>query len=392
MTEAIVEVPSPAEALAAAEESAGLRDWGGDESWRPGLGQVLAAARADPQQAVRAAVTAEVARLLALRLRLTADAAAHPEITAAPIVRPLVIVGFPRSGTSYLHELLTLDPAARAPLAWESRTPWPAPELATFDSDPRVAATQARYDAMLAIRPEFRAMHAFGARLPAECQEIMMLHFASANFYHRFGLEPYAAWFAGARRTGKYRTHRRVLQELQWKGPRGRWTLKSPEHLFDLAELLTTFPDARLVQTHRDPATAMASLARLIHTNQSMYLARADPRQVGAIVRALWGAAFEHAMADRALPSVDRAVIDIAYRDLVARPRDAVHAIYDRFDLPYTNEFHRALTAHLDRQRPSRGEGGGGGEHVHRAADYGLSDVDLAEAFPAYRDRFAGLC
>jgi hypothetical protein len=219
----------------------------------------------------------------------------------------------------------------------------------------------------------------------------MMLHFASANFYHRFGLESYATWFAAARHTGKYRTHQRVLQELQWKGPRGRWTLKSPEHLFGLAELLDTYPDACLVQTHRDPVTAMASLAKLIHTNQAMYIPRADPRQVGAAVRALWGAAFERAMADRSLPAVDRAVLDIAYRDLLARPRDAVHAIYERFGLPYTNAFHRALTAHLDRQRPSRGESRVRGEHVHHAADYGLSDADLADAFPAYRDRFAGL-
>jgi Sulfotransferase family len=386
MTETIAGVPSLAAALAAAEESTGLRDWGGDGSWRTGLGEVLAAARADPRPAVREAVTAEVARLLAIRLRLAADEAAHPEITAAPVDRPLVIVGFPRTGTTYLHELLTLDPAARAPLAWESRAPWPAPEVATYDRDPRIAATQARYDAMLATRPEFQAMHAFGARLPAECQEIIMLHFASANFWHRFGLAPYAAWFAAARPAGKYRTHKRVLQELQWKGPRGRWTLKSPEHLFDLAELLETYPDACLVQTHRDPATAMASLARLIHANQAMYFPEADPREVGAIVRALWGTALERAAADRALPGVDGAVLDIAYRDLVARPLDAVRAIYERFGLPYTNEFHRALTGHLQQQRSGHGEGGGGG-----GADFGLSAAELAGAFPGYRERFSGL-
>jgi len=388
MTETIAGVPSLGEALAAAEESTGLRDWGGDGSWRPGLGEVLAAARADPQPAVRQMVTAEVARLLAIRLRLADDEAAHPEITAAPIDRPLVIVGFPRTGTTYLHELLTLDPATRAPLAWESRTPWPAPDVATYACDPRIAATQARYDAMLATRPEFRTMHAFGARLPAECHEIMMLHFASANFWHRFGLSSYAAWFAAARHSGKYRTHQRVLQELQWKGPRGRWTLKSPEHLFDLAELLETYPNACLVQTHRDPATAMASLARLIYANQAMYIPRADPREVGAVVRALWGTAFERAVADRSLPGVDGAVLDVAYRDLVARPADTVRAIYERFGLPYTNEFHRALTGHLERQRSGHGDGGGR-EQVRDDSDYGLTARDLAGAFPGYRERFS---
>ena len=367
------------EAMAAAQESTGLSDWGTDDSWRAGLGEVIAAAHADPRPAVRESVTAEVARLLALRLRLAADEADCPAITAAPVRRPLIIVGFPRTGTTYLHELLSLDPAARAPLAWESRTPWPAPDAATFGSDPRIAAAQARFDAMLATRPEFQAMHAVGAQLPAECQEIMMLHFASANFWHRFGLSSYAAWFATARRSGKYRTHKRVLQELQWKGPRGRWTLKSPEHMFDLAELLETYPDACLVQTHRDPATAMASLARLIYTNQAMYIPQTDPREVGDVVRAVWGTAFDRVMADRALPGVDGAVLDIAYRDLVTRPADSVRAVYERFGLPYTNAFHRALTGHLARQRPRSGDGG---EHDNH---------DLAGAFPAYRERFARL-
>ena len=388
MAGTIVEIPSLDDALAAAQESTGLSDWGADDSWHAGLSEVLAATRPDPRPAVREAVAAEVARLLALRLRLAADEAAHPGITAAPVHRPLIIVGFPRTGTTYLHELLSLDPAARAPLAWESRTPWPAPDAATFGTDPRIAAAQARYDAMLAIRPEFRAMHAFGAQLPAECQEIMMLHFASANFWHRFGLSSYAAWFAAARRTGKYRTHKRVLQELQWKGPRGRWTLKSPEHLFGLAELLETYPDACLVQTHRDPATAMASLARLIYTNQAMYIPGAGPREVGDVVRALWGTAFERVMADRALPGVDGAVLDIAYRDLVTRPLDSVRAVYERFGLPYTNQFHRALTGHLERQRPGRA---GKREHDNHAAEYGMSAAGLAGAFPAYRERFARL-
>jgi len=376
------------DALAAAQESTGLSDWGADDSWHAGLSEVLASTRQDPRPAVRESVTAEVARLLALRLRLAADEAAHPGITAVPVRRPLIIVGFPRTGTTYLHELLSLDPAARAPLAWESRTPWPAPDAATFGSDPRIAAAQARFDAMLATRPEFQAMHAFGAQLPAECQEIMMLHFASANFWHRFGLSSYAAWFAAARRSGKYRTHKRVLQELQWKGPPGRWTLKSPEHMFDLAELLETYPDACLVQTHRDPATAMASLARLIYTNQAMYIPQTDPREVGDVVRALWGTAFDRVMADRALPGVDVAVLDIAYRDLVARPVDSVRAVYERFGLPYTNAFHRALTGHLARQRPRSGHDS---EHNNHAAEYGMSPADLAGAFPAYRERFARL-
>lgn len=156
MTEVVADrVPEPAEALASAESATGLFDWGADQSWRPGLDALLASARDDPSRTVRAGVRDEVERLLVIRLRLVADEQAEPGLVEVPIERPLFIVGFPRTGTSYLHELLALDPAARSPLAWESRTPWPAPELSSYDSDPRIAATQARYEALLAVRPEF---------------------------------------------------------------------------------------------------------------------------------------------------------------------------------------------------------------------------------------------
>ncbi|NNE17379.1 MAG: hypothetical protein HKN10_02770, partial [Myxococcales bacterium] len=61
--------------------------------------------------------------------------AAHPELVAAPIERPIFIAGFPRTGTTILHNLLAQDPANRAPLAWEVQFPDPPPQSATFDTD-----------------------------------------------------------------------------------------------------------------------------------------------------------------------------------------------------------------------------------------------------------------
>jgi len=41
--------------------------------------------------------------------------AEHPEIRDVPIERPVFILGFPRTGTTLLHNLLAQDPAARPP-------------------------------------------------------------------------------------------------------------------------------------------------------------------------------------------------------------------------------------------------------------------------------------
>jgi hypothetical protein len=380
-------VPTLGEALAAAESATGLTDWGEDSTWRDGLGRLLAAAGEDEQPAVRTGVPDVVAGLLATRLRLAADQLAHPEIIAASTGRPVVIVGLPRTGTTHLHQLLSLDLAARAPLAWEAAAPWPAPEIGTYDTDPRIEMVQAGLDALIKARPEIESMHEWGAQLPAECNEITLLHFASANFWARFGVPSFTDWLARERPAGKYRTHQRVLQQLQWKGPRGRWTLKSPEHLFDLPALLETYPDACLVQTHREPARVMSSLASLAYTVRSMYQPDVDRLGVGSSVRTLWGAALERGTADREAPHVEAAFLDVAFDRVVADPLGVVRDVYERFGLPYTAAYEQRLTAYLDSGHRSEGRP----THLYRPEDFGLANADLEEAFPVYRERFGAL-
>jgi hypothetical protein len=203
-------VPPLTEALGAAEEATGLSDWGKDPTWQVGLAVLLQAAGEDEHPAVRAGVPEVAAGLLATRLRLVADEVVHPEIISGSTERPVVIVGLPRTGTTHLHQLLALDPAARSPEAWEAAAPWPAPDLANYEGDPRIAMVQAGLDALVAARPEIESMHEWGARLPAECNEITLLHFASANFWARFGVPSFTDWLAS--------------EDMTWAGSRWVWT------------------------------------------------------------------------------------------------------------------------------------------------------------------------
>src|SRR5262245_15087734 len=85
----------------------------------------------------------ELLRVLRNRLRLVAARRAYPEIAKVDVHQPIVVVGLPRTGSTILHDILARDPASRAPLTWECNEPCPAPETATFASDPRIAASEA---------------------------------------------------------------------------------------------------------------------------------------------------------------------------------------------------------------------------------------------------------
>jgi pimeloyl-ACP methyl ester carboxylesterase len=72
-----------------------------------------------------------------------------------------------------------------------------------------------------------------------------------------------------------YRWHRQFLQHLQSRHPAGeapadRWLLKSPAHIWCLGALLAEYPNALLVQTHRDPLRIIASVSSLQQLLRSM--------------------------------------------------------------------------------------------------------------------------
>ena len=212
------------------------------------------------------------------RLHMTDWRRRHPEIDAERVEKPVIVIGMGRTGTTILHDLLARDPGNRVPLTWEVETPCPPPERASYASDPRIAASDARLARTDWLIPDFKSMHPMGALLPQECVSMLSTELASVAF--QLSSSACRATRAGCtrRRISRpaYRGHRRWLQLLQWRCP-GRWVLKSPCHLWHLRALVATYPDALLVQTHRDPLKVLSSLTSLATTLRKMALRRDRP-------------------------------------------------------------------------------------------------------------------
>lgn len=372
-----------AEAIAAT----GLDDWGADASWRKGLAIFLDATEAmDPPEVLRADVRQRVLHHLTTRLRLVDDAKRFPAIEAQAIERPLVVIGLPRTGTTITYDLITHDPTARAPREWEWFIPWPAPEEATFDSDPRIAAVTAMQDHWLDHAPELRSIQRFDCTQPGECNHGMSHHFAGTNFWAELGVPKHAQWVIDEVPEGLYRTHKRLLQQFQWKGPKGRWVLKSPNHLFDLQGLLGEYPDAGLIWTHRDPVSTFSSLASMVYGFQKAVGSTQTKGAIGRQVMELWIEAMQRGTKVRAEnPDVEARIIDLAHRDVVHDPIGAVKRIYERFAIPFTAEFEAAIGRFLA-DSPSRL-----GKHKHSAEEFGIDPDEVHERLADYYARYGDL-
>ena len=123
--------------LTAAAEFQGLDDFG-DPGFKAGLAALLATydQHVDSEYS-RQRVYMRVLKVLGARLRVEQAKKRHPEIAAEQISQPMILTGLPRTGTSALFNLLSVDPASRALLQWETHYPDPVEGLAAGEMDPR---------------------------------------------------------------------------------------------------------------------------------------------------------------------------------------------------------------------------------------------------------------
>lgn len=325
----------------------------------------------------RVAMRENILQSLMTRLIIQADRKRYPEIVDAEIKAPLFITGIPRSGTTFLHNLLAADPAFRAPAGWEVMYPSPSPGAHPAASDARIARAQRRMEQLYWLAPEFQVIHPLDAASPQECIAITSSAFVSDAYPTMCHIPSYQRWLDSAELLASYQHHRYFLQQLQGGQDGLRWLLKAPAHLFGLCTLLDVYPDARIVFTHRDPREALPSLANLTLVLRGAFSDRHDPTEIGRQVLDHWAAGMQQAReVVLQLPDRQSRCIDIAYDDLTGRPLDTVERLYEHFDLELSCEA-RSLMQNYLQQRPRDQFG----KHRYSLANFAIDAVQVEQAF-----------
>jgi hypothetical protein len=289
-----------------------------------------------------------------------------------------------RSGTTILHDLLALDPVHRVPQTWEVTRPCPPPESATYESDPRIAEEQGRVEMALKQNPKLATMHPMGAQLPQECGVIRCNNFTSPSLRNMFRVPSYAKWVDGIDYVLVYAAERRQLQLMQWRCKRERWVLKSPQHLATLGALVREFPDAYLIQTHRDPVPAIASLTSLTATLRALVCARVDVREIARDWLDHVPVNLDRSVAWREETGFDRRrVADLPFAELMRDPVAAIERVYGQFGLAWSGALADRLRRFLA-EHPSDKHG----KHQYSFADTGLSLDEVRERSRRYQEYF----
>jgi len=369
--------------VAAAVKAAGWADLGSD-SYREPLEVFLAAARDEAELTTfgRFLVTRMLSSALANRIELHRWVSEHPEVGDERIDSPWVIVGLPRTGTSLLSILLGLDPVARPLLQWEAAHPIPPPTLETAAEDPRIARTAKELDGLMKLNPPLRAMHPFGATIAQECVTLFMYDVRTLALETQAHVPTYARWLEQADMTPAYAQHRSALQALQSRQPTERWILKTPNHLWHLDAMRATYPDARIIWTHRDPGPVVTSLASLANAGQLPLTSRRDPHPTAEEWKRKCHFALGSAMAYDERTAAGWCE-HVTYDSLVADPVGTVSALYARFG-GEVSELHARRMRMWLQDRPQDAFG----RHRYDPADFGWSYPELADEFAEYSTRY----
>lgn len=381
-------VPLEAEELiATAARDAGLSDFG-DDDWREPLQVLCRSLEEDADLTLWGRLRCRSEILLLLRNRLEIEQAYkdHPEIEDEEIVKPLMIIGQGRSGTSFLLNLLSASPENGNVMAWEALYPCPPPEAATYATDERIERGHALADQWNRVVPEVMGMHEHSGYIPQEDVPLIAHSFRSIG--HWMVVAPvhrYNAYMATADLEPAYRYHKRILKLLQWRNPRRQWILKNSAALEELTTIVKVYPDVCIVWPHRDPTKSVASTVSILGT---MLFGQTDEPFKGDLLDQYMD---PHGAARRLTHVIDQMergeipadrVCNILYRDLVDDPVGTAEKIHRHFGLPFGNESRAVLVQYMrDNPRTAR--------PPHNISPAARAAVDRdREAFRQYMDYF----
>lgn len=376
--------PDATAMMAAASRRCGLTDFG-DDHFREAFRMLVDSFNAQDTASAfgRFAFRVCCTGLLINRLKIHADLTRHPEILDVPLHRPLFITGPGRSGTTLLHRIMSQAPTCRALLQWEVEEPSPPPRRETYATDSRIVRTRKRATLTNRLFPWLPITRETEAESPEEDNGLFDHAFDSGVLGLAYDIPNYLAWWAKQDHAWSYRYARQQLQLLSWQCPGEYWVLKSPFHQFKLDALLTVFPDACIVMTHRDPLRVVASGCSMVSGLQAILSDRLDLERLGGQVVEHLVLGCEQAIAARARSNPAR-FFDVSYDRLVADPVETAHAIcrhfgYD-FDAEYESRARRWLAENPQHKH---------GVHRYRLEDFGLEAPTVERSFARYLEWLA---
>ena len=367
-------------ALARAKRKTGLTDLGGNKH-EGAMNQILKEpALNNLTHFGRIALNGMAVDAFENSLRLTEHLKRNPQIENIQIDRPIFIVGFPRTGTTLLQNLLHLADDRRGIPMWEMTNPIPWVEKGENEMLKRQKKTKGRIAVANLAVSEMKNIHDVQYDSLEECWPLMINQFMALHWHNTCRWPEYGKWFMQQDLVPTYQEYKRFLQVISDRTPTKNLVLKCPDHLWCLDALFEVFPDACVIWTHRDPGKSIPSYCSLLSLSWRLFYGKFNPEEMGPYIeeRLIYG--IERALESRKRLGEER-FFDVNFSSLLDDPIQVVNDVTGHFKIGKIPD--KRLQNYLESDRPDDH-----GKHSYTADYYGLDPESIRKQLSGYIEQF----
>ena len=293
---------------------------------------------------------------------------------------PIIISGLPRSGTTYLFDLMYCFEEFRSPLTWELFEMMPVAQ-SQYQRAYKQLKTELRLALFRALVPNLMNIHHMKSNLPEECQLITALDFKSISFAYSARVPNYQHFIGHCDYSSAFMWHKRFLQAMETTKKPNYWLLKDPCHIQHIEEILNLYPDAKFVFIHRNPIEVIGSISSLTFNLRSAFSKRVDSVGLGRELLLFWGHACNEFLTQRhQIPESN--IVDINFLDFTNDPIGAIEVIFTKFNIDLNKETRERMLSFAEQKTQLSLK------HKYSLGEFGLNDDKVNKVFSTYRNEF----
>ena len=291
---------------------------------------------------------------------------AFQNLTNPRVSRPIFVIGLPRSGTTFLFNLLSKDKKNRSPLFWEMTKPFPLVHGQNMKKKLRVMQSELLLFFKDKFIPNLDELHTIHSESPEECLLIKIFALQSIFYFYMANTPTYLDYLSTADTRISYDIHYKFLSLLETQHKPHRWLLKDPSHLGNLEEVLNYYPDASFVHITRDPVETIPSVCSLTTQVRKGFSKDIDLYDLGSKTLKFWSNSYKkNEIQKNSLNS--NCYFQIKYTDFIENPIDQVKDIYRNFNISLDDETEMKMKNYLDEGLKENKR-----KHIYTLEDYGL--------------------
>ena len=292
--------------------------------------------------------------------------------------RPVFVIGLPRSGTTYLFNLLSLDQSHRSPLVWEMFFPFPLVQNGTSQHKRRIRKTDLLMAFKRLLMPELDPVHPIQSTDPEESLLITTFSLKSLLYSYMARVPSYEEYLKNTDHTSGILWLSRFLQVLESSNRPKRWLLKDPTHIGHLPEILSIYPEACFIQIHRDPLESIPSICSLTEKTRSPFTKNLDKKEIGKRTLAYWEDAL--AKGEKGRNKINKSqFFDVKFEEFINQPIEQIRLIYSHLGFNLEEKTERSMINYVEEFEEEEKI-----KHSYGLNEFGLSEESVQNALSKY--------